>query len=325
VVIVPEEAPVAVLPDLDARALITDPEQLTDWLLSSGLRIVLVVVLALLLRWLALRAVGRLVRRAVDADTVHAGRAAARVLASATGANPERRRQRTETLGSVLRSVITVVVYGVALLMVLDVLQVPIGPALASAGVAGVALGFGAQSLVKDVLSGVFMLVEDQYGVGDVVDVGDAVGTVEQVTLRITRLRDGSGVAWYVRNGEIVRVANKSQGWSTAIVDLPVALGQDLDGVQRVITGALEALYADEEWRELLLEEPTVAGVEQVVGTTVTLRVVAKTAPNEHLGVQREIRQRVLTAFEAAGVLAPAAPPAPGAPSASPGTISGTI
>jgi small conductance mechanosensitive channel len=136
-------------------------------------------------------------------------------------------------------------------------------------------------------------------------------------------------VAWYVRNGEIVRVANKSQGWSTAIVDLPVALGQDLDGVQRVISGALAQLYADEEWRELMLEEPTVAGVEQVVGTTVTLRVVAKTAPNEHLGVQREIRQRVLTAFEAAGVRAPAASPvgpgAPGAPSPSPGTISGTI
>jgi len=320
--------PAAVLPDLDARALVTDPQLLTDWLLSSGLRIALIVVLAVLLRWLALRAVGRLVRRTVSADRSRNG-GAARVLASATGANPERRRQRTETLGSVLRSVITVVVYGVALLMVLDVLKVPIGPALASAGVAGVALGFGAQSLVKDVLSGVFMLVEDQYGVGDVVDVGDAVGTVEQVTLRITKLRDGSGVAWYVRNGEIVRVANKSQGWSTAIVDLPVALGQDLDGVQRVISGALEQLYADEEWRELLLEEPTVAGVEQVVGTTVTIRVTAKTAPNEHLGVQREIRERVLTAFEAAGVRAPVVFPAgagvPGAPGPSAGTISGTI
>ena len=228
-----------------------------------------------------------------------------------------------------LRSIITVVVYGVALLMVLDVLRVPIGPALASAGVAGVALGFGAQSLVKDVLSGVFMLVEDQYGVGDVVDVCDAVGTVEQVTLRITKLRDGSGVAWYVRNGEIIRVANKSQGWSTAIVDLPVAFGQDLEHVQRVIAGALDEMYAEEDWQELLLEEPTVAGVEQVVGNTVTIRVLAKTTPNEHLAVQREIRERVLTAFEAAGVRAPVVyPPAPGAPTApgaSGGTISGTV
>jgi small-conductance mechanosensitive channel len=322
--------PAAVLPDLDERALTAAPEALTTWLLSSGLRIALIVVLAVLLRWLALRAVGRLVRRTVDAgERVRATRGAARVLASATGANHERRRQRTETLGSVLRSIITAVVYGVALLMVLDVLKVPIGPALASAGVAGVALGFGAQSLVKDVLSGVFMLVEDQYGVGDVVDVGDAVGTVEQVTLRITKLRDGSGVAWYIRNGEIVRVANKSQGWSTAIVDLPVAFGQDLDHVQRVIAGALDELYADEDWRELLLEEPTVAGVEQVVGTTVTIRVIAKTEPNEHLGVQRAIRERVLTAFEAAGVRAPLAyPPVPGpgvGPGASGGSISGTV
>jgi moderate conductance mechanosensitive channel len=179
------------------------------------------------------------------------------------------------------------------------------------------------------VLSGVFMLVEDQYGVGDVVDVGDAVGTVEQVTLRITKLRDGSGVAWYVRNGEIIRVANKSQGWSTAIVDLPVAFGQDLEHVQRVIAGALDEMYAEEDWQELLLEEPTVAGVEQVVGNTVTIRVLAKTAPNEHLAVQREIRERVLTAFEAAGVRAPVVyPPAPGAPTApgaSGGTISGTV
>ncbi|HKG51846.1 MAG TPA: mechanosensitive ion channel domain-containing protein [Actinomycetales bacterium] len=315
--------------DLDARALAAAPELLTDWLLTSGLRIALIVVLAVVVRWLVLRAIGRLVRRTVESgERLRSGKGAVRVLATATGAMSERRVQRTETLGSVLRSIVTVLVFGVAGLMVLDVLRVPIGPALASAGVAGVALGFGAQSLVKDVLSGVFMLVEDQYGVGDVVDVGDAVGTVEQVTLRVTKLRDGSGVAWYIRNGEIVRVANKSQGWSTAIVDLPVALGQDLDHVQRVVAEALERFYADEEWRELLLEEPTVAGVEQVVGATVTIRVLAKTAPNEHLGVQRAIRERVLTAFEGAGVRAPLPyPAAPGGPDAAgtPGTISGTV
>ena len=317
------------MPDLDARALAAAPELLTDWLLTVGLRILLIVVLAVLVRWLALRGIGRLVRRTVESgERLRDSGRAARVLATATGAMNERRVQRTETLGSVLRSIVTVLVYGVAALMVLDVLRVPIGPALASAGVAGVALGFGAQSLVKDVLSGMFMLVEDQYGVGDVVDVGDAVGTVEQVTLRVTKLRDGSGVAWYIRNGEIVRVANKSQGWSTAIVDLPVAMGQDLDRVQQVVAEAVQGLYADEDFRELLLEEPTVAGVEQVVGATVTIRVVAKTAPNEHLGVQRAIRERVLTAFEAAGVRAPLPYPGmPGAPGASgtPGTIAGTV
>ena len=158
-----------------------------------------------------------MIRRSIDsnlAERLESNRAT-RVLASATGALHERRRQRTETLGTVLRSLVTATVFSVAFVMILDELAIPIAPLLASAGVAGVALGFGAQSLVKDFISGVFMLVEDQYGVGDVIDTGEAIGTVEDVTLRVTRLRDGNGVVWYVRNGEIVRVGNRSQGSSS--------------------------------------------------------------------------------------------------------------
>ena len=282
------------------------------WLVTSGLRILLIVVLAVVLRWLLVRAVNRMVRRTVAAnvsDRIVENRAT-RVLASATGALSERRRQRTETLGSVLRSLVTFVVFGVAFLMVLGEFHIDLAPLLASAGVAGVALGFGAQSLVKDFLSGVFMLLEDQYGVGDVVDTGEAVGTVEEVTLRITKLRDAGGVAWYVRNGEITRIANKSQGWSTAIVDLPVAYTENVERVTDIISGVVDAMYDDPQWSDVMLEKPTVAGVEQITGTTLTIRVIAKTGPNQQWGLQRAIRERVKDAFDAAGVRAPVVFPA---------------
>jgi moderate conductance mechanosensitive channel len=274
----------------------------------------------------------RVVRRTVESGlSGRLGRnRATRVIASATGALSERRQQRTETLGSVLRSLITAVVFGIAFLMVLSEFDVDLAPLLASAGVAGVALGFGAQSLVKDFLSGIFMLLEDQYGVGDLIDTGEATGTVEEVTLRITKLRDPSGVAWYVRNGEISRIANKSQGWSTAVVDLPVAYTENVERVIGLIRDVVAAVHADPDWSDVILEEPTVAGVEQISGTTVTIRVFAKTEPNQQWGVQREIRERAKAAFDAAGVRAPAVfptmPSGPGTPGASSGgTISGTV
>ncbi len=211
------------------------------WLLHQGLTILVILVAAMVIRWLLNRLIRRLVRRSVEsnlAERLESNRAT-RVLANASGVTSERRRQRTETLGTVLRSIVTATVFTIAFVMVLDELGIPIAPLLASAGVAGVALGFGAQSLVKDFLSGIFMLFEDQYGVGDVIDTGEAIGTVEDVTLRVTRLRDGNGVVWYVRNGEIVRIGNRSQGWSTAIVDVPVAYTEDIDRVQDIIRAAL--------------------------------------------------------------------------------------
>jgi small conductance mechanosensitive channel len=296
----------------DVRDVTNWSQQAGHWLVTSGLRILLIVVAAVVLRWLLVRAVNRMVRRTVAAnvsDRIVENRAT-RVLVSATGALSERRRQRTETLGSVLRSLVTFVVFGVAFLMVLGEFHIDLAPLLASAGVAGVALGFGAQSLVKDFLSGVFMLLEDQYGVGDVVDTGEAVGTVEEVTLRITKLRDAGGVAWYVRNGEITRIANKSQGWSTAIVDLPVAYTENVERVTDIIGGVVDAMYDDPQWSDVMLEKPTVAGVEQITGTTLTIRVIAKTGPNQQWGLQRAIRERVKDAFDAAGVRAPVVFPA---------------
>ncbi len=305
------------------------PSWLGDIVLPHAIRIVVILLAAAILRFVLVRAVNRVVARTAQsrlADRL-AETSATRVIASATGALSERRRQRTETLGSVLRSIITGVVFGVATLMILSDVGLDLGPVLASAGVAGVALGFGAQSLVKDFLSGIFMLLEDQYGVGDLVDTGEAVGTVEEVTLRITKLRDASGVAWYVRNGEIIRVANKSQGWSTAVVDLPVAYSEDIERAQRIIREVVAAVHDDPKWEGVLLDQPEVVGVEQITGSTVTVRVVAKTAPNEQWGVQREIRERVKIAFDAAGVRAPVVfPPVPGTPpAAGGGTITGTV
>jgi small conductance mechanosensitive channel len=192
-------------------------------------------------------------------------------------------------------------------------LGLPLGPLLASAGVGGIALAFGAQSLVKDVLSGIFMILEDQYGVGDVIDAGEAIGTVEDVTLRVTRVRDASGIVWYIRNGGIVRIGNRSQGWSTAVVDIQVGYDESLDIVLPLIREVAHQVYGAQDWATRLLEEPVVAGVESMAGGVITIRIIAKCAPNENFPVSREIRERVKAALDAAGIRPPQAGPPSGA------------
>ncbi|GAB3447793.1 mechanosensitive ion channel [Phycicoccus ginsengisoli] len=287
-----------------------------DWFLGTPLQIVVVILLALVARWVLLRSISRTVQVTLaraDARREQEPGRTRRAIASATGTALERHRQRTLTMGSLLRSIVTFVIALITILTVMQMVNIPLGPVLASAGVGGVALGFGAQSLVKDFLSGVFMILEDQYGVGDVIDTGEAIGTVEEVSLRVTRLRDGQGVVWYIRNGEVVRIGNKSQGWSTALVDIPVSYSENLERVIPLIRDVLHRLDADPAWQDNLLEEPQVLGVESVVGATVTIRVLAKTAPMQQFGVSREIRERVKAAFDEAGVkgppMAPFAPP----------------
>lgn len=295
--------------DLDLKTTLLNAERVQDWLLTDGLRILLTIVLALVVRWLLHRLIARVVRtmtertstRHDDADGSRAGR----IWAQATGAARARHQQRMATLGSLLRSVVTFVVGLIATLTVMDLVGIPLGPLLASAGVGGVALGFGAQSLVKDFLSGIFMILEDQYGVGDVVDTGEAVGTVEEVSLRVTRLRDADGVTWYVRNGEVLRIGNLSQHRATAIVDVPVAYDEDVARVTAVLREAGEAMVRDEAWDGKLLDAPTVAGVESITAQTMTIRVLAETSPGAKVEVQRELRQRLKSALDGAGVKAP--------------------
>src|SRR5262249_2752452 len=177
---------------------------------------------------------------------------------------PERSARRAATIGAILRSIAALLIWSIALLTILDELGVNLAPLLAGAGVAGLALGFGAQSLVRDFISGMFMLVEDQYGVGDVVDVGLATGTIEALTLRTTRLRDVEGVVWHVPNGEIHRVGNKSQQWARAFVDIAVSYDSDVDRAIDVIRSAAAGLRADDELGRYVLDEPEVLGIESL-------------------------------------------------------------
>lgn len=290
----------------------------SDWLLGDGLRILLTIVVAVVLRWLANRAISRVVAATTSKGlrTAVTSARAGRVLGQATGLAHERHVQRTRTMGALLRSIVTFVIGLVALLTILALIGIPLAPLLASAGVGGVALGFGAQSLVKDFLSGIFMILEDQYGVGDVIDTGEVVGTVEDVTLRVTQIRDMTGIAWYIRNGEIVRIGNKSQGWSTAIVDIPVAYTENVERVIPIIREAALAMDAVPEWGDRMIDPPQVVGVEAVSGNAVTIRTIAKCLPQENFPVQRELRERIKAALDAAGVKAPPMPPFGGLPPA---------
>jgi len=174
-----------------------------------------------------------------------------------------------------------------------------VAPLLSIAGVFGVALGFGAQSLVRDVVSGMFMIVEDQYGVGDVVDVGAASGSVEAVGLRITRLRDVNGTVWYVRNGEILRVGNQSQGWARAVLDVNIGYNEDIDHAEEVLLETARRVQADERFRAFIVDEPEVWGVEALTTEGVVMRLVVKTQPLQQWVIARELRRRIKQRFDA--------------------------
>ena len=214
----------------------------------------------------------------------------------------ERRKQRVRALGSILRSVASITIFSIASVVILGDLGINLAPLLASAGVVGIAIGFGAQSMVRDYLAGIFMLVEDQYGVGDVITIGDATGTVENVTLRVTRMRDVSGIVWHIRNGAIEQVGNESQGWARAVIDFPVPYQADLAEIRSLLSGAAEELWDDPVWRVVLLEPPEVWGAQEISSNEVTMRIVAKTAPLRQWEVERELRARVKAAIDAAGI-----------------------
>ena len=279
----------------------------SNWLIAKPAAILLLVVLGLVIRWLAHRAIDRLTRRAAEGTVpgVLARAGVPQVLLEHNPALAERREQRATTMGSLLKSITTGVVMAVVLFMVIAQLGYNIAPLLASAGILGVALGFGAQSLVKDFLSGIFMILEDQYGVGDSIDVGTATGTVEAVGLRVTRLRDVNGTVWYVRNGEILAVGNMSQNWARTVLDIPVAFSEDLSRVRELLREVAQAVYEDPQYGDDILEEPEVWGVERWEPDGVVVRVVLKTAPLQQWSVAREMRERIKDRFDAEGIEIP--------------------
>jgi moderate conductance mechanosensitive channel len=291
---------------MDAPVIDEDTQELLTAVGTYALRIALIVVLALVARWLVRRAIARMVQRAANGDTPTLLRPLPeRVRATLQEATaivpPERRRQRAEAIGSVLRSTVTAVIFVIALLMILSEFHINLAPLLAGAGVVGVALGFGAQSLVRDLLAGLFMLLEDQYGVGDVVDVGEASGVVEAVGLRITTLRDLQGVFWYVPNGEIRRVGNRTQGAAGVVVDVPIGFAPLAEAVE-ALRRAAQQLADDPELRDDLVEPPEVLGVEQITVNGAVVRTVARTTPEGQWRVGREMRRRQTEALIAAGL-----------------------
>ena len=279
-----------------------------DWVVGKPSALVGLILIGLLVRWLLHRVVDRIVKRAETG--VLPDKLSRRITGGRVGAalnlqdepGYTRRVQRAATMGSLLKSIISGVVFAVVALMAISELGYDIAPLIASAGIIGVALGFGSQTLVKDFLSGIFMIFEDQYGVGDVVDLGEASGTVEAVSLRVTRLRDVNGTVWYVRNGEILRVGNMSQNWARTVLDVTVGYTEDLTKVRRVLEDVAHDLWDDEDFKGLIIEEPEVWGVESLGVDGIVVRVTLKTAPMEQWGIARAMRERVKARFEHEGI-----------------------
>ncbi|RFU19926.1 mechanosensitive ion channel family protein [Geodermatophilus marinus] len=279
-----------------------------DTLVATPARIAVILLVAVLVRLLAHRAIRRLTDRTAS-GAVPAVLRPRRPRATVPGDTPEpaaaRRTQRAEAIGSVLRSCASMVVTGIAVVLVLGELGINLAPILASAGVVGVALGFGAQNLVKDFIAGIGIILEDQYGVGDVVDLGEARGTVEAVGLRTTRLRDVNGVVWYARNGEVLRVGNKSQGYAQVVIDLPVAHDTDLERCRELMQEVADAMYGEAEWAAVLLAPPESLGVEQITTEAVLMRVQVRSTNADQWQVGRELRLRLKERFVAEGIRTP--------------------
>jgi len=283
----------------------SDVARVADFVIGRPLTIILILVVAAIINRLVRRAIKRGLRRLSAGGVQERLGAVRRRTPSALLETEElslRSAQRVEALATVLRSLASFVIWTIAAFLVLGEMGVELGPLLAGAGIIGVALGFGSQSLVRDFLSGIFILVEDQFGVGDIVDVGEATGVVEAVSLRTTRLRSVDGTVWHVPNGEIRRVGNKSQHWSRALLDIEVAYSTDIEFAKGVIKRV-----ADEVWKERteVLEEPEVWGVETLGASGIALRLVVKTRPSEQYDVMRDLRQRIKTAFDAEGIEIP--------------------
>ena len=279
------------------------------------------VILILIGAWIVNRIVMRSIDRAVSGWLENRAEATARAQAARDGngsfretawrnarkvaEQQERGSQRATTLGALLRSVASIVIYSIAVMMSLGEFDINLGPLIAGAGIIGVAVGFGAQSLVKDFLSGIFMLLEDQYGVGDIIDVGDTSGVVEEVKLRTTQIRDVSGTLWHVPNGSISRVANMSQEWARAVLDVEVAYDTDLGHAMAVIKAVADEVWGDNLDNATIIEEPEIWGVQSFGADAIAIRLVAKVEPGEQWATGREIRRRLKIAFDDAGIEIP--------------------
>jgi small conductance mechanosensitive channel len=281
--------------------------KLADFVVNRPLQIVLVLLVAWIVTRIVRRLVRRAVRRYVAADSSVVG-VPLRVLDERApevlrvSFDDPRREARATSIGAVLSGTAAALVWTVAIVVIADIVGLALGPFLASAGIAGIALGFGAQSLVRDCIAGLFVLVEDQYGIGDVVDLEEAVGTVERFSLRATVVRSVDGTRWHVPNGVFTRVGNRSKAWAMALVDVTVATDVDVEHAITLVQRAADEACASESVRDDVLEPPQVLGVEALTVEGITIRVQAKTEPGRQWAVQRVMRERIATVLTAGGV-----------------------
>lgn len=290
---------------------VTDPawwSEIAAFFVAAGwkaLGIVSIIVVAFLVAWVLRLVIHRVVERIVNGAKSKANVDDTQALDRSPLAGV-RLVQRTRTLGSILRNIMNVTIVIVALILIVNVIDASIlgSFALLTAAI-GAGLGFGAQNIVKDVLNGIFIVAEDQVGIGDVVDLGLATGVVEYVSVRVTHVRDVNGTLWYVRNGEITRIGNMSQGWARVIVDLAVPADASIDDVEKAMLTAAKALAKDPKWRTRILEQPEIWGLESVSGDALVIRLVIKTRSNAKDDVARELRMRLKRAMDDLGVHLP--------------------
>lgn len=274
---------------------------------QTAIEIAIIVALAVLIRWLA----RRIITRAVTAATRRPDQRASQLGLSKRSGNQStaspRQAQRAKTLGTLLRSATEILILVVAVFSILRAFNIDITPALASAGIGGIAIGFGAQSLIKDVISGAFLIFEDQYGVGDYVSIGELSGTVLDVSLRVTQIQDDSGQVWYVRNGEIVTLGNKTQGWSSGVVNIPVALAEDPFKVIGVLNQLCEQINAEQGDQLGLLEPVKVLGLTGFDATSANYGILLKTPGNQQWAAERAVRAGAINLFREHEICAPTA------------------
>jgi moderate conductance mechanosensitive channel len=268
-----------------------------EWLVLRPLQIVATLLGALLINRLLRRRVRNSVRRLLSAQPDK--------LSFRSTLHDPRRETRANAISAVLSGALSAVVWAVALMFVAGRIGLELGPLLAGAGIAGIALGFGSQSLVKDWIAGLFMLMEDHYGIGDVVDLGPATGVVERFSLRSTVIRSLNGTVWHIPNGEITRVGNLSQVWSMALVEVSVAYHTDLDTAIAVLSRTAEQVVSEQEYAETVLEPPVVSGVEHLGHDGITLRLMVKTTAGAQWALQRALRKAVKESFQAEGIEIP--------------------
>jgi small conductance mechanosensitive channel len=266
------------------------PARAADFIVERVPKILLIVLLALLLSRLVRRAIGRLVQRLQRGDDTRAEAV-------------DRRGQRAATIGALLRSVSAATIWTLAVLMTLASLGIALAPLIAGAGIVGAALAFGAQSVVRDFLSGLFMLLEGQFGVGDTIEAAGRTGHVENVSLRTTTIRDDDGVLWHIPNGTVTSVGNRSQRWSRATVDVPVPAGVPPARVAELLERVGRRLASDPDVGALLLAPPEVLGLERLGADGYSVRITARTRPLRHDAVVRELRRRVWEALQAEGLV----------------------